>query len=133
MAATTIDERRMMMSKIILLDVDGTLVDYDNNLPDSAVRAIRAALNSIWKANNGLFASEGFEEGALDAIREYSARKGKENVNRLTVREAFPYMIFDGELYRDDVNKISYVLGSYQDFLDIRGRFPRPRIGHVGR
>lgn len=39
-----------MMSKIILLDVDGTLVDDDNNLPDSAVRAIRAALNSIWKA-----------------------------------------------------------------------------------
>lgn len=26
------------MSKIILFDVDGTLVDYDNNLPDSAVR-----------------------------------------------------------------------------------------------
>lgn len=35
------------MSKIILFDVDGALVDYDNNLPDSAVRAIRAALNSI--------------------------------------------------------------------------------------
>ena len=50
MAATTIDERRTTMSKIILLDVDGTLVDYDNNLPDSAVRVIRAALNSIWKA-----------------------------------------------------------------------------------
>ncbi|WP_368087547.1 hypothetical protein [Bifidobacterium bifidum] len=50
MAATTIDERRTMMSKIILLDVGGTLVDYDNNLPDLAVRAIRAALNSIWKA-----------------------------------------------------------------------------------
>lgn len=49
------------------------------------------------------------------------------------MREAFPDMIFDGELYRDDVNKISYVLGSYQDFLDTRGRFPRPRIGHVGR
>lgn len=38
------------MSKIILLDVGGTLVDYDNNLPDLAVRAIRVALNSIWKA-----------------------------------------------------------------------------------
>ena len=31
------------MSKIVSIDVDGTLVDYENHLPDSAVRAIRAA------------------------------------------------------------------------------------------
>ena len=31
------------MRRIILLDVDGTLVDYENNLPDSAVEAIRKA------------------------------------------------------------------------------------------
>ena len=31
------------MSKIIFLDVDGTLVDYENRLPESAVTAIRAA------------------------------------------------------------------------------------------
>lgn len=31
------------MSKILFIDVDGTLVDYENHLPDSAVRAIRAA------------------------------------------------------------------------------------------
>lgn len=64
------------MSNIILLDVGGTLVDDDNNLPDSAVRAIRAALNSIWK-QRPVRQREGFEKGALDAIREYSARKGE--------------------------------------------------------
>lgn len=42
-------------------------------------------------------------------------------------------MIFDGELYRDDVNKISYVLGSYRDFLDTRGRFPDLESGTWGR
>ena len=31
------------MSKIIFLDVDGTLVDYENRIPESAVRAIRQA------------------------------------------------------------------------------------------
>jgi hypothetical protein len=31
------------MSKILFIDVDGTLVDYENKLPESAVRAIRAA------------------------------------------------------------------------------------------
>lgn len=30
------------MPKIIFLDVDGTLVDYEGNLPQSAVKAIRA-------------------------------------------------------------------------------------------
>lgn len=31
------------MSRVVFIDVDGTLVDYENHLPDSAVRAIRAA------------------------------------------------------------------------------------------
>lgn len=31
------------MGKIIFLDVDGTLVDYENNIPESAVTAIRKA------------------------------------------------------------------------------------------
>ena len=31
------------MSKIVFIDVDGTLVDYDNLLPSSAVEAIRKA------------------------------------------------------------------------------------------
>ena len=29
--------------KVILIDVDGTLVDYENHLPPSAVKAIRMA------------------------------------------------------------------------------------------
>ncbi len=29
------------MSKIIFLDVDGTLVDYHNRVPESAVKAIQ--------------------------------------------------------------------------------------------
>ena len=29
--------------KILLIDIDGTLVDYDNHLPESAVKAIRMA------------------------------------------------------------------------------------------
>lgn len=31
------------MSKILLIDIDGTLVDYENRLPASAVEAIRKA------------------------------------------------------------------------------------------
>ena len=31
------------MEKVIFIDIDGTLVDYENNLPDSAVEAIQQA------------------------------------------------------------------------------------------
>ena len=31
------------MGKVLFIDVDGTLVDYENHLPDSAVKAIREA------------------------------------------------------------------------------------------
>lgn len=186
------------MGKIIFIDVDGTLVDYENNLPKSAIEAIRRArenghkvyistgrskaevYQNIWdigldgmiggngsyvedgghvimhqmitieqckkivdwfhhrklefylESNNGLFASEKFESRAEVTIQEYSKRKGKEGANRLTVRNVFPEMIFGGELYRDDVNKVSYVLNSYQDFLDTKEQFPELESGTWG-
>lgn len=30
-----------MTQKVIFLDVDGTLVDYDNVIPESAIKAIK--------------------------------------------------------------------------------------------
>lgn len=84
------------------------------------------------ESNNGLFASEGFETAAQPAIQLYSARKGRANAGQMTVREAFPDMIFGGELYRDDLNKVSYLLGSYQDFLDAQKEFPDLQNGTWG-
>ena len=186
------------MSKIIFIDVDGTLVDYEGNLPRSAAEAIGAArknghrvylstgrskaevYQNIWdigldgmigdngsyvedhghvvmhqlitkeqtrrivdwlhdrklefylESNNGLFASENFEKAAEPAMQEYSRRKGKINASKITVRKAFPDMIFGGELYRDDLNKVSYLLRSYQDFLDARKAFPDMENGTWG-
>ncbi len=178
------------MRKILFIDVDGTLVDYENKLPDSAVTAIRKARRNghkvyictgrsraevypnLWEigldgmiggngsyvendgkvvmhqlitpeqcrhivdwlhsrglefyleSNNGLFASEHFETAAEVSVQEYSRRKGKAGADQITVRDVFPEMIFDGELYRDDVNKVSFLLGSYQDHLDSVEEFP---------
>ena len=36
-------KRGFMTRKIIFLDVDGTIIDYDNHIPESAVVAIRKA------------------------------------------------------------------------------------------
>lgn len=178
------------MSKIIFLDVDGTLVNYENQIPESAINAIRQAranghrvyintgrskaevYQNIWdigldgmiggngsyvedhghvvmhqlitydqcvkivdwlherglefylESNNGLFASEHFEEACDDTMKEYAKRKGKPGAEMFTVRQAFPEMIFNGQLYRDDLNKVSYKLNTYQDFLDTKEHFP---------
>lgn len=186
------------MGKIIFLDVDGTLVDYENRIPESAVRAIRTARKNghkvyvctgrskaemqpeLWKigldgmiggngsyvedqghvvmhqmitlekcsaivdwlhernlefyleSNQGLFASEHFEQRGEKTIQEYMRRKGETDVQKATVRNTFVGMVFDGELYRNDVNKISYILNSYQDFLDTRERFPDMQNGTWG-
>lgn len=186
------------MSKIIFLDVDGTLVDYENRIPDSAVTAIRQARerghrvyvctgrskaemqSDLWEigldgmiggngsyvednghvvmhqlitleqcteivdwlherglefyleSNNGLFASEKFETRGEPVIQEYSKRKNKPDAENATVRGTFVGMEFGGKLYRDDVNKISYILDSYQDFLDTKARFPDMQNGTWG-
>lgn len=186
------------MSKIVFLDVDGTLVDYEGRIPDSAVRAVREARRNghrvyictgrskaevyeeIWdigldgmiggngsyvedrgcvvlhqlitgeqcrrivdylhekglefylESNNGLFASERFAEESGNAIQEYGRRKGKENADQITIEDVFPDMVYGGELYRDDLNKVSYLLRSYQDFLDTKEIFPDMENGTWG-
>lgn len=188
----------MKERKIIFLDVDGTLVDYEGRIPKSAIQAIRAArkvghrvyictgrskaevYQELWdigldgmiggngsyvedgghvvlhqlitkeqcvrivdylhekglefylESNNGLFASERFEGASQTAIREYSRRKGKENQQQITVADVFPDMVYGGELYRDDLNKVSYLLRSYQDFLDTKEMFPDLENGTWG-
>ena len=163
------------MGKIIFIDVDGTLLDYENKLPASADKAIKEARKNghrvyictgrseaevydyIWdigldgmiggngsyvkdedtvvmhqlitleqckhivdwchsrnlefylESNNGLFASENFEEKGNPVIKVYCQRKGKENASEQTVRTVFPKMIYGGKLYRDDRDKVSFI------------------------
>ncbi|HFI0168022.1 TPA: HAD family hydrolase [Streptococcus suis] len=181
------------MRKIIFLDVDGTLVDYHNRIPESAIRAIRQARENghlvyvctgrsraemqpeLWEigldgmiggngsyvehqgqvimhqllseedsraivdwlherglefyleSNNGLFASENFRERARETLQIYSMNKGKtaEEVATQEVEDVIHGMIFDGQLYRNDLNKVSFVLDSYQDHLDSKQAFPQ--------
>lgn len=186
------------MGKIIFIDVDGTLLNYENKLPESATRAIRKAranghrvyictgrseaevYDYIWdigldgmiggngsyvkdqdtvvmhqliskeeckhivdwcharglefylESNNGLFASENFEEKCDPTIKVYCARKGKADADQQTTRTIFPEMIYGGELYRDDVNKVSFILNSYQDHLDSIEEFPTLKAGTWG-
>lgn len=187
------------MAKVIFIDVDGTLLTYENVLPPSATEAIRTARKNghkvyictgrsraevydyIWEigldgmiggngsyvesdgkvimhqvispedakhivdwlherglefyleSNAGLFASENFETRGEPTIQEYSYRKGKVGAKMVTVRQAFPEMIFgEKNLYRDDLNKVSFILESYQDYLDAAKEFPHLKVGTWG-
>lgn len=186
------------MAKIIFIDVDGTLVNYENKVPQSAVMAVQQARSKgnlvylstgrskaempdfIWnigfdgmiggngsyiesnnkivahkmisledctkivdylneknlafylESNNGLFASKTFETEALKSIREYAGKKGMANADSVTVKDIFTGMFFNGELYRNDVNKISYALKSYNDFIETKSRFDYMQNGTWG-
>lgn len=188
------------MSKIIFLDVDGTLVDYHNRIPESAVLAIRQVRTNghkvfvctgrsraemqpeLWEigldgmiggngsyveyneevimhqmiskedsraivdwlherglefyleSNNGLFASENFKEAACLVMRRYVMQKGKTaaEVEHMEAEDALHGLVYGGELYRDDLNKVSFILNSYQDHLDSAKAFPNLKAGTWG-
>lgn len=186
------------MGKILFIDIDGTLVDYENRLPASAVQAIRMARaaghrvylcsgrskaenkQEIWdigldgyiggngsyvesdgevvmhqlvtpeqcrrivdwlhsrklefylESNSGLYGSENFHQRAVPVMQEYCRRKGKADADQASPDTVFPTMIYGADLYRDDVNKVSYILESYQDFLDAKEQFPDLQNGTWG-
>ncbi|UUX35400.1 Cof-type HAD-IIB family hydrolase [Fundicoccus culcitae] len=186
------------MNKAVFIDVDGTIVSYEGELPQSAVTAIQKAranghfvymctgrskaeiYDDLWEigfdgliggngsyiehhdevvfeqtlteeecrsivdwcharglefyveSNNGLFASEHFEEQGQSVMVEYSKRKHLPDAEEMSVRKAFPEMIFGGELVRSDVNKISFILSSYQDYLDAKEEFAHLMVNTWG-
>lgn len=179
------------MGKIVFLDVDGTLIDYDAKLPDSAAKAVGLAranghkvyictgcskaeieqrnlceldgmiggngayvedngkvvmhqglskeevkhivdwcnakqLGFYLEANSGMYCNDYMLEQGPATMVKYAQGKGadlsqaKESASRFI--NGFIHLQGD-ELYRDDVNKISFILSSYQDHLDSKVEF----------
>lgn len=187
-----------MDTHYIFLDVDGTLVSYENELPSSAVSAIKEAqknghkvytvtgrskaemyedilsigfdgyiggngsyiesqgevilertlsfqdcksivdwlqekgLEYYLESNEGLYGSLHFEEVAEETIQIYSARKGKDNVENIKTKDAFPDMIYGEDIYRDKVNKVSFILNDYSDYLEAKEFFSNFKVGTWG-
>lgn len=187
-----------MAGKVIFLDVDGTITNYNNEIPESAKQAIKAAreagnrvymctgrskaenppeiialgfdgmiggdgsfvedngeiimhqhlnaeqcrhivdwlhgrnLEFFLESNNGLFASERFREVARPVLQRYAGGKGAKDVENLKTEDLMPALLYGGELYREDVNKVSFILGSYQDYLDAIEEFDDMETGTWG-
>ena len=181
------------MKKIVFLDVDGTLIDYETKTPASAKEAVRRArenghlvyictgcskaeilqrdlpdldgmiganggyveshdevlmhksftkeqtehvvkwcqsrnLGIILECNSGRYYDDTFLEQGPDAFTRYRLGKNPGAAvdlegQRERIQKSFIYA--GGEdLYRTDVNKISFVLSSYKDHLDSKTEFP---------
>ena len=183
------------MNKIIFLDVDGTLIDYQAKTPASAKKAIDLArenghkvyictgcskaeilqrdlpdldgmiganggyvedegevilhhsltkeqvkhvvdwcgerhIGYILEANSGRYYDDWFLEQGPEAFVRYRHGKtggtpepGEYEDQRKRIQEQFIYVSGE-DAYREDVNKISFVLRTYQDHLDSIEEFP---------
>lgn len=178
------------MSKIVFLDVDGTLIDYEAICPDSAKKAVDLAranghkvyictgcskaeieqrdlpeldgmiganggyvedagqvvmhqaftvdqvkhivdwcnereLGFYLEANSGMYINHWFTVQAPATMRKYALGKGATEEQAAATADSFiNVMIRTDDLYRDDVNKVSFILSSYQDHLDSKVEFP---------
>ena len=178
------------MSKIVFLDVDGTLIDYDAVCPESAAKAVELAranghkvyictgcskaeieqrdlpeldgmiganggyvedagevvmhqslsveevrhivdwcnerhLGFYLEANSGMYINSWFVEQAPETMKRYAMGKGATEEQATSAGQAFiDGMTRTDDLYRDDVNKVSFILSSYQDHLDSKTEFP---------
>lgn len=180
------------MGKIIFLDVDGTLIDYEAKLPASAAKAVDMAranghkvyictgcskaeilqrnlcdldgmiggngayvedndevvmhqglskedvkhivdwcnerhLGFYLEANSGMYCNDYMLEQGPETMVKYAQGKGADLEKAKGSSKVFMdgFIHLQGEdLYRDDVNKISFILSSYQDHLDSKVEFP---------
>lgn len=180
------------MSKIIFLDVDGTLINYEAKLPASAAKAVDMAranghkvyictgcskaeieqrnlceldgmiggngayvedhghvvmhqglskedvkhivdwcnerhLGFYLEANSGMYCNDYMLEQGPETMIKYAQGKGADLSKAKESSKKFMdgFIHLQGEdLYRDDVNKISFILSRYQDHLDSQKEFP---------
>ena len=178
------------MGKIVFLDVDGTLINYETVCPDSAKKAVELAranghkvyictgcskaeieqrdlpeldgmiganggyvedagqvvmhqaltvdqvkhivdwcngreLGFYLEASSGMYINHWFEVQAPATMVKYAMGKGADEATAQAKADGFVNsMIRTDDLYRDDVNKVSFILSSYQDHLDSIVEFP---------
>ncbi len=87
------------------------------------------------ESNNGLFGSERFyEKDGVDSIVRYKKAKGAsaEELENISREDSLHGLVRGEELLRSDVNKISFVLHSYEDYLEAKKEFPELTVSTWG-
>lgn len=116
---------------------DGQVI-FHQALPLETEQAIVAWLTKCdlpfyLESNAGLFGSPDFEIKAKPAFQAYIHGKNPQvDTSNLKVEDELHGLILGADLTRSDVNKISFALKSYQDFLDAKAAFPDLEVGTWG-
>lgn len=84
------------------------------------------------ESNNGLFISDNFEKVGGEAFIKYHKLCEVKDYQNTTIYTALQGITPTDNLYRDDINKISYVLNTKKDFEDISNKFPSLKHGVWG-
>ncbi len=86
------------------------------------------------ECNDGLYASEHFVENVAEPLKNYMIGKNQiaQGTETLQVDLVIHGLVEGQELYRDDVNKVSFILHSYDDYLEAVKEFPDLKVGTWG-
>lgn len=120
------------------VEADGKVLLHQTISLDQCTRIVdwchKRNIEFYEESNNGLFASKRFSEKAVDAIRKYALGKGmdSEKAKNLKVDDAIHGLIENENLYRNDLNKVSFLLNSYDDYLEAKKSFPDMNVGTWG-
>lgn len=185
------------MNKIIFLDVDGTLINYEAKTPASAKSVVETAranghriyictgcskyeisqrdlpavdgmicgngayvenngtvvlhqalsvedvktivdwcnkrkLGFYLETNSGMYCNQYMLEQGPETMMKYAFGKGADQEKAAELAKEFlgHFTLLEGDaLYRNDVNKISFILSSYQDYLDSKKDFSSLIVG----
>lgn len=110
------------------VEYHGEVVAHQTIAPGQCRRLVdwlhQHGLEFYLESNNGLFASEHFREVALPVLLASMGEVPEHQVEDIDVEDILHGMVFGASLYRDDVNKVSYILSSYQDYQNACEAFP---------
>lgn len=84
------------------------------------------------ESNNGLFLSKNFEKVGGDAFINYHKLLEVKDFDKTTVYTALQGIKETDNYYREDINKISYVLNNETDYQKINDKFPKLSHGLWG-
>lgn len=110
-------DNKILLHKSLTIDDEKKIVDWCQN----------KQLGFYLECNTGLYANKYMLIDGRSAFCKYITGKGKnikdaQKAAELIVNE---FIFLDNEiLYRNDVNKISYILSTYKDYLECSNLFP---------